>query len=155
MSSLGTISFPDNKTVNIILLLIIVGIVVWIVFFRKPSAVEMNEGYDPDEAVLNQLKQILKDPHLGKHAMSDSEFDDAFNSGRVQISAEKDGGKEGFAYYFPSGSFGVPQALYTNLYDYAPRQVDMPGWRFMRTRQRVFSPGSWVLYRNVWYFINS
>lgn len=144
---------------NCVLLLFIIGALVWLIFFRNPPAISIDrEGYDADNSLLLELRKIVANPPHDC-GISDYEFEQAANAGRVQIMAspgQESGksGREGFSYYIPNLAYQTPSSLYTTLYDYTPTSLYFPGWRFRRTRQRVYSPSRWRLWRGVWYLIN-
>nr|WQM86807.1 hypothetical protein [Marseillevirus cajuinensis] len=161
----------DTNTLNWLLLLFIVGMIIWLVFFRKPSAVQIEhkEGYDgQEEYILTELKKAMLLPDKSCLEMTEAEFNDAANNKRIQMvsfldnSDQKreitgvesiDGKKEGFAFYFPTGSSGYPIGLYTSLFDYTPRSLSFAGWRFLKTNSPVWLPGRWRLFNGKWWFV--
>nr|WRK65286.1 hypothetical protein MarFTME_241 [Marseillevirus futianmevirus] len=151
----------DTNTLNWLLLFFIVGMIIWLVFFRKPSAVQIEhkEGYDgQEEYILTELKKAMLLPDKSRLEMTEAEFQDAANNKRIQMAAVKDGSsdskKEGFAYYFPANqSGGFPLALYTQLFDYAPRSLSFAGWRFLKTNSPIWVPGRWRLYNGKWWYV--
>ncbi|ALH07034.1 hypothetical protein PMV_336 [Port-miou virus] len=162
MSS-SSCSLPDMEMLNWLLLLFIIAMIVWLVFFRKPSAVHV-EGYTQEEQVLEQLKKLMACADKSDFEMTEAEFENASNDGRIQMMVIKDDGvsidkdgkkKEGYAYYFPVGSSGYPMALYTSLYDYAPRSINFSGWRFLKTATPIWDLGRWRLFNGVWVWTRS
>lgn len=155
----------DTNKLNWILLLFIVGMIIWLVFFRKPSAVqyEHKEGYDgKEEYILTELKKAMLLPDKSCLEMTEAEFNDAANNKRIQMAAVPDAGvesvdgkkREGYAYYFPMNqSGGYPLGLYTDLYNWAPRSVNFSGWRFLKTNSPVWVPGRWRLFNGKWWFV--
>ncbi|ALX27601.1 hypothetical protein GMAR_ORF227 [Golden Marseillevirus] len=152
----NTCRLPDLNILNWVLLLFIVGLIIWLVFFRNPSAVEISrEGYTQEEQILEQLKKLMSCADKSPYEMTEAEFQNASNDGRIQMMVikEQDAGdskREGFAYYFPVGTSGYPLALYTSLYDYTPRSVNFSGWKFMKTATPVWDLGRWRLFNGVW-----
>ncbi|BAU80281.1 hypothetical protein A9K97_gp070 [Tokyovirus A1] len=154
----------DTNMLNWILLLFIVGMIVWLVFFRKPSAVhiEHKEGYDgQEEFVLTELKKAMLLPDKSHLEMTEAEFQDAANNKRIQMAAVSDAGvesvdgkkREKYSFYFPVGTSGYPLNLYSSLYDYTPRSLSFAGWRFLKTDSPVWLPGRWRLFNGKWWFV--
>ncbi|AHC55014.1 hypothetical protein D1R32_gp297 [Tunisvirus fontaine2] len=155
---------PDLEMLNWILILFVVAMIVWLVFFRKPSAVQITEGYTQEDQVLEELKKLMMCADKSGVEMTEAEFENASNDGRIQMMVIKEDGvtsgkdgpkKEGYAYYFPVGSSGYPMALYTSLYDYAPRSINFSGWRFLKTARPVWDLGRWRLFNGVWVWTRS
>lgn len=155
----------DTNMLNWILLLFIVGMIIWLVFFRKPSAVhiEHKEGYDgQEEYILTELKKAMLLPDKSCVEMTEAEFQDASDGKRIQMAAVPDAGvesvngkkREGYSYYFPVSGSGMPVGgLYTSLYDYTPRSLSFAGWRFLKTNSPVWVPGRWRLFNGKWWFV--
>lgn len=163
----------DTNMLNWILLLFIVGMIIWLVFFRKPSAVhiEHKEGYDgQEEYILTELKKAMLLPDKSCVEMTEAEFQDASDGKRIQMAAFLDNSnqktgemngtesvdgkkRENYSFYFPTGTSGVPLGLYTSLFDYTPRSVNFSGWRFLKTDSPVWLPGRWRLFNGKWWFV--